>query len=122
MKFRLAFFLTDFDDIYTMLKSLLLILGISVLFIQCNHIKTESTGDAQEANSSCKAKFTCLNPSDTTQITCPHCSYTKSETLPTDICVITYTCDSCHTKLFPKEGDCCVYCTYGTHKCPSKQE
>jgi hypothetical protein len=105
-----------------MLKSLILILGISVLLVQCNHVKTESTGNAMEANSSCNQIDTCTESSETTQITCPLCNYIKTEILPTDVCVIAYTCDSCHTELFPEEGDCCVYCTYGTHKCPSKQE
>lgn len=56
------------------------------------------------------------------EITCPKCGTKKMETLPTDVCVIKYNCANCDTTLFPKEGDCCVFCTYGTHKCPSKQD
>ena len=55
------------------------------------------------------------------EITCPKCGHKKMETLPTDVCLIKYNCEKCDTTLFPKEGDCCVFCTYGTHKCPSKQ-
>ena len=55
------------------------------------------------------------------EITCPNCGNKKMEALPTDVCLIKYKCANCDTVLFPKEGDCCVFCTYGTHKCPSKQ-
>lgn len=55
------------------------------------------------------------------EITCPKCGHKKMETMPTDACVIKYACKKCNADLHPKEGDCCVFCTYGTHKCPSKQ-
>jgi hypothetical protein len=55
------------------------------------------------------------------EITCPNCGHKKTEQLPTDVCVIKYTCENCKTELHPKQGDCCVFCTYGTHKCPSMQ-
>ena len=55
------------------------------------------------------------------EITCPKCNTKKIERMPTDVCLLSYTCQNCKTVLHPKEGDCCVFCTYGTHKCPSKQ-
>ncbi len=55
-------------------------------------------------------------------ITCPKCGYQKEETMPTDACQFFYECTNCNTILRPKEGDCCVYCSYGTNKCPSIQE
>jgi rubredoxin len=55
------------------------------------------------------------------EITCPKCGFKKKEIMPTDVCLLKYTCTSCRAELFPKEGDCCVFCTYGTYKCPSKQ-
>lgn len=55
------------------------------------------------------------------EITCPKCGFKKMETMPTDVCLLKYTCQGCRTVLLPKEGDCCVFCTYGTKKCPSKQ-
>ena len=55
------------------------------------------------------------------EITCPKCNFTKKEKMPTDICLLKYTCTSCKTELFPKEEDCCVFCSYGTEKCPSMQ-
>jgi hypothetical protein len=57
----------------------------------------------------------------TSVITCPKCGFKKLETVPTEICLIKYTCQKCKTNMFPKNGDCCVFCTYGDHKCPSKQ-
>ena len=56
------------------------------------------------------------------EITCPKCGHKKMEEMPTDVCLLTYTCENCSAVLHPNEGDCCVFCTYGTHKCPSIQE
>jgi uncharacterized Zn finger protein len=55
-------------------------------------------------------------------ITCPSCSFAKEETMPTDSCQFLYRCTNCGTILRPKAGDCCVFCSYGTVQCPSKQE
>ncbi len=55
-------------------------------------------------------------------ITCPACGHQKEETMPTDACVYFYSCESCGTRLKPKTGDCCVYCSYGTEKCPPIQQ
>ena len=54
-------------------------------------------------------------------ITCPHCSATHTETMPVDQCQYFYECPTSHAILKPKVGDCCVFCSYGTVKCPSKQ-
>jgi hypothetical protein len=55
-------------------------------------------------------------------ITCPHCGHQKEETMPTDACQYFYECEKCKTVLKPKQGDCCVYCSYGTVPCPPIQE
>ncbi|MEO5599635.1 MAG: GDCCVxC domain-containing (seleno)protein [Cyclobacteriaceae bacterium] len=55
-------------------------------------------------------------------ITCPHCGYEKEETMPTDACQYFYECVKCKKLLKPKHGDCCVYCSYGTVKCPPVQK
>lgn len=55
-------------------------------------------------------------------ITCPECGHVAEETMPTDACQWFYECESCHTVLKPLEGDCCVYCSYGTVACPPIQE
>ncbi|WP_127125418.1 GDCCVxC domain-containing (seleno)protein [Pseudoflavitalea rhizosphaerae] len=54
-------------------------------------------------------------------LTCPHCGFQKEETMPVDACQYFYTCTSCQTLLKPKPGDCCVFCSYGTVKCPPIQ-
>ncbi len=41
--------------------------------------------------------------------------------MPTDACQYFYECLHCHTLLKPKAGDCCVFCSYGSLPCPSKQ-
>jgi len=54
-------------------------------------------------------------------ITCPHCGHKKIETMPTDACQFFYDCENCKQVIKPKQGDCCVYCSYGNVKCPSMQ-
>jgi hypothetical protein len=54
-------------------------------------------------------------------LTCPHCRHAKRETMPTDACQFFYECESCHTLLRPKPGDCCVFCSFGSVKCPPVQ-
>ena len=54
-------------------------------------------------------------------LTCPHCGVAAVETMPTDSCLYLYECTSCRTLLRPKSGDCCVFCSYGSVKCPPIQ-
>jgi hypothetical protein len=54
-------------------------------------------------------------------ITCPHCATATSETMPTDACRYFYVCTGCGARLRPKEGDCCVFCSYGSVRCPPVQ-
>ena len=55
-------------------------------------------------------------------LTCPKCGFIKSETMPTDACQFYYVCESCKSVLRPRTGDCCVFCSYGSEKCPPIQE
>jgi hypothetical protein len=55
------------------------------------------------------------------KITCPHCSHAQVDTMPTNACQWFYECANCGTLLEPKPGDCCVYCSYGTVRCPPMQ-
>ena len=55
-------------------------------------------------------------------LTCPNCGYKKTEIMPTDACQFFYECENCKKVLKPLEGDCCVYCSYGSVKCPPVQE
>jgi hypothetical protein len=54
-------------------------------------------------------------------LTCPHCGHSKQEIMPTDACQFYYACEGCANVLRPKAGDCCVFCSYGTVKCPTIQ-
>ncbi|HWZ05186.1 MAG TPA: GDCCVxC domain-containing (seleno)protein, partial [Mucilaginibacter sp.] len=54
----------------------------------------------------------------TSEITCPYCGFRKMETMPEDACQFFYECTNCLKVLKPAEGDCCVFCSYGTVKCP----
>ena len=54
-------------------------------------------------------------------ITCPKCGHKKDEIMPTNACEFFYECENCKTRLRPLEGDCCVYCSYGSVKCPPIQ-
>lgn len=94
---------------------------------ECSTDQEETTGAccadstaAGSATSSC-----CEKPdnqiSEKSTITCPTCGFKKTETMPTEVCLLSYTCEKCNTVMHPKDGDCCVFCTYGDHKCPSKQ-
>ncbi|MFT5276024.1 MAG: hypothetical protein ACI9J2_002565 [Saprospiraceae bacterium] len=54
-------------------------------------------------------------------ITCPECGHSESETMPTNACQWFYDCKGCGVLLKPKQGHCCVYCSYGTVACPPIQ-
>jgi hypothetical protein len=55
-------------------------------------------------------------------LTCPCCGFAKAEAMPTDACQFYYECESCKVLLRPKPGDCCVFCSYGSVKCPPIQQ
>jgi hypothetical protein len=54
-------------------------------------------------------------------VTCPACAHTQVERMLADACQYFYECKGCGVLLKPKPGDCCVFCSYGTVKCPPKQ-
>lgn len=55
-------------------------------------------------------------------LTCPECGHKKTEKMPTNACSWFYECEECKVVLKPLEGDCCVYCSYGSVPCPPIQE
>jgi len=55
-------------------------------------------------------------------LTCPHCGTEKMEIMPSDACQFFYECSHCKTILRPKPGDCCVFCSFGSVKCPPIQQ
>ncbi|MES2000814.1 MAG: GDCCVxC domain-containing (seleno)protein [Pseudomonadota bacterium] len=54
-------------------------------------------------------------------ITCPQCGHSATETMPTDACQFFYDCTGCGVLLRPKQGHCCVFCSYGSVSCPPIQ-
>ncbi len=55
-------------------------------------------------------------------LTCPSCGHRRVEAMPTDACVHFYECTGCGALLKPSRGDCCVFCSYGSEKCPPRQQ
>lgn len=55
-------------------------------------------------------------------LTCPACGDARDMLMPTDACLFFHQCEACGELLRPKPGDCCVFCSYGSVKCPSRQE
>lgn len=65
------------------------------------------------------------NPSAATvqcRLVCPDCGETSLETMPTNACVYFYECGDCGVMLKPKDGDCCVFCSYGDQPCPPRAQ
>ncbi len=111
----------------TKLLFLMSLIFAALILVQCgNSTQNKNVTTKQETkkdSSSIKNNQESSNEmSMISEITCPECGYKKMETLPIDVCLIKYKCDSCTTISYSKDGDCCVFCSYGTHKCPSKQE
>jgi len=54
-------------------------------------------------------------------LTCPQCGHATLEKMPLDSCRFFHECARCHVLMRPKMGDCCVFCSYGSVKCPPVQ-
>lgn len=54
-------------------------------------------------------------------LTCPHCAFAEVLEMPVDACAFFHECAQCHVVLRPNAGDCCVFCSFGSVKCPSMQ-
>lgn len=55
-------------------------------------------------------------------LTCPQCGHAEELDMPTQACLFFHECSACHTLLRPQPGDCCVFCSYGSVKCPPMQQ
>ena len=55
------------------------------------------------------------------ELTCPECGHRKRESMPVDACQFFYDCEGCGSRLKPKRGDCCVFCSYADVRCPPVQ-
>ena len=54
-------------------------------------------------------------------IVCPECGHINVEEMPADRHVALITCGFCGLVIRKKADDCCVFCSYGSVKCPEKQ-
>lgn len=72
----------------------------------------ESKGEIAEARSEVQLR---------SLLTCPACGHVEPEIMPTDACLFFYDCKGCGTRLKPRAGDCCVFCSFGTVPCPPVQ-
>jgi len=64
----------------------------------------------------------CRKPVATrSMLTCPHCGHAEELEMPTDACLFFHECAQCRELIRPKPGDCCVFCSYGSVKCPPVQ-
>jgi hypothetical protein len=55
-------------------------------------------------------------------LTCPECGHQVKEEMPIDSCQFFWECPNCSTVIKPKQGDCCVFCSYGDAACPPVQK
>jgi len=51
-------------------------------------------------------------------LVCPVCGFAKREKIPREAGRFFNECVSCKTLGRPKPGDCCVFCSYDSVKCP----
>lgn len=54
-------------------------------------------------------------------LTCPNCGCSDELEMPTESCLFFHECAGCGELLRPLPGDCCVFCSYGSIKCPPRQ-
>jgi len=56
-----------------------------------------------------------------TLLKCPHCGVEQRATMPVSGKKTAHDCRYCYKTIQAKEGSCCVFCSYGLHKCPESQ-
>ena len=54
-------------------------------------------------------------------LTCPVCGARAEEKMPENACQFFYQCNACRAIIRPRQGDCCVFCSYGSVPCPPVQ-
>ena len=81
-------------------KSFLFIAAIALGLIQCEGPQQNAPAAIEKASpkDSCCTKDSIGKNNETsmqTEITCPHCGFKKTETMPTDVCMLKYNCKKC---------------------------
>lgn len=54
----------------------------------------------------------------TAVLTCPCCGYAEVLSMPSNACLHFHRCSGCGRLLTPRPGHCCVFCSYGSVRCP----
>jgi hypothetical protein len=54
-------------------------------------------------------------------LTCPGCGFIQMAEMPLDARQFFYQCVRCKAVMWPKPGECCVFCSFADTPCPSKQ-
>ena len=55
-------------------------------------------------------------------IKCPFCGFEEKIKMPEDKCMKIIICNNCKRAITPKEGNCCVFCSYAEYPCPAIQQ
>lgn len=55
-------------------------------------------------------------------LTCSECGHVECLEMPQDQCIFFHECTYCKAVLRPKEGDCCVFCSFADVACPPIQQ
>lgn len=55
-------------------------------------------------------------------LTCPECGHGEKLEMPPHACQSFHTCSGCGVRLKARDGDCCVFCSYGDVPCPPVQQ
>ena len=55
------------------------------------------------------------------RLTCPHCANQSVAAMPDNACLHFFECPACRRVMRPRQGDCCVFCSYGDRPCPPRQ-
>jgi uncharacterized Zn finger protein len=54
-------------------------------------------------------------------VTCPECGHAEAELVPAGEGSLIHQCKACRVLLRPKQGDCCVLCSYGDRPCRASE-
>lgn len=55
-------------------------------------------------------------------VQCPHCGFKVTERMPQGKKVRHFQCPACAQVLTADEQQCCIFCRYGSVKCPAAQQ
>lgn len=62
-----------------------------------------------------------MTPVLTSELRCQRCGHLETLTMPEDACLVFHSCAGCGAVIRPNDGDCCVFCSFGTLACPPVQ-